>query len=126
MLLLFARGSEEPENMGANVGIPLAKAFSQQLGAGNVAVQGVYKYGPWVYPAILSESYQGGSQSGAEAMAHLVGKWKSSCPGTKIILGGYSQGAQVCLLLHLIVPSLQQRSVLDRSVLTKHLLPSTR
>ena len=95
MLLLWGRGSEEPENMGPRVGLPLSVAFAKMLGDKNVAVQGVYKYDGYKYPAILKQAENGGSKSGSQAMAHLIAKWKDTCPETRLVIGGYSQGAQV-------------------------------
>ena len=82
--------------MGPRVGLPLSVALAKMLGDKNVAVQGVYKYDGFKYPAILQQGYNGGSKSGSQAMAHLIAKWKNTCPETRLVIGGYSQGAQVC------------------------------
>jgi cutinase len=37
----------------------------------------------------------GGSASGTKTMASMINSKVSQCPNTKIIAGGYSQGAQV-------------------------------
>ncbi|KAK6348060.1 hypothetical protein TWF718_005879 [Orbilia javanica] len=46
------------------------------------------------YPAIL-EGYAQSAATGAEALKQLVSKQAKECPNQKIVLMGYSQGAQV-------------------------------
>ena len=54
-----------------------------------MAVQGV------PYPASIGGFLAGGSALGSGVMADLANKTASSCPNTKIVMAGYSQGAQV-------------------------------
>lgn len=54
-----------------------------------MAVQGV------PYPASIGGFLKGGSPLGSSVMADLANKTASACPNTKIIMAGYSQGAQV-------------------------------
>ena len=54
-----------------------------------MAVQGV------PYPASIGGFLKGGSPLGSGVMADLANKTASACPNTKIIMAGYSQGAQV-------------------------------
>jgi cutinase len=54
----------------------------------------------------------GGDRSGAATMAKMVTSTASKCPETKIVMGGYSQGAQVA---HLAAAQLS-KDVKDRVV----------
>ncbi|KAF3919712.1 Cutinase [Dactylellina cionopaga] len=83
--LIFARGTSEPLGNLGSVGTPFAAALEDVLGD-DCAVQGV-NYGATPQGAIA-----GGDAAGSTAMYKLVVK---ACPTTKIILGGYSQGAQL-------------------------------
>jgi len=77
--LIFARGTGEPGNMGYVVGPPLAAKLKQELN-NDILIQG----------ADYSTNFMGG---GAKEMVKLSKQVISKCPNTKIILGGYSQGA---------------------------------
>ncbi|KAF3023552.1 hypothetical protein E8E14_010280 [Neopestalotiopsis sp. 37M] len=48
------------------------------------------------YPATL-QNYQSSEGQGVAAMAQLVQNFTASCPGAKMVLMGYSQGAQVTM-----------------------------
>ena len=50
LTLIFARGTSEPGNMGSSVGPALAKQLISDLGASQIAVQGV------TYPASVAVS----------------------------------------------------------------------
>lgn len=64
VLVVFARGTDEPGNVGALVGPPLFDALGSALGSGKtVAVQGVDNY-----PASIAEYLEGGSPEGSAAM----------------------------------------------------------
>lgn len=54
-----------------------------------MAVQGV------PYRASIGGFLAGGSPLGSAVMADLANKTASACPGTKIVMAGYSQGAQI-------------------------------
>ena len=89
---IFARGTTETGNLGETVGPALTKDLQQMLGAGNVAVQGVN------YPADIAGAAQGsidpkGAQ-GSQNMAMFAAQAVQQCPTTKLVLSGYSQGAQ--------------------------------
>ncbi|TLD27387.1 carbohydrate esterase family 5 protein [Venturia nashicola] len=77
--LLFARGTGEPGNMGFVVGPGLGSGMKKAMN-GDVLIQGVD----------YSTNFSGG---GATEMVKLVKSIKAKCPNTKIVLGGYSQGA---------------------------------
>ncbi|KAL7272338.1 hypothetical protein RUND412_004858 [Rhizina undulata] len=87
VLVIFARGTTELGNVGLIVGPPFFTALDN-LGL-EVAVQGVD------YPADFAGYFEGGSPEGASTMAALVTNASTTCPDSKIILSGYSQGAQV-------------------------------
>jgi len=90
LTLLFARGTTEQGNIGDTVGPPFVAALNTLLGPAQVAVQGVNNY-----PADISGFLAGGSATGSQDMAILIGQAMSQCPGTKLVVSGYSQGAQV-------------------------------
>ncbi|KAH7057343.1 cutinase precursor [Macrophomina phaseolina] len=89
---IFARGTTETGNMGTTVGPALKQKLEQALGAGQVATQGVN------YPADFAGALRGSispkTASGSTNCASLVKQALSKCPDTKIVLAGYSQGAQ--------------------------------
>lgn len=87
--VLFARGTKEPGNMGFLVGPPFATALQQYSNGTQVAIQGLD------YPASIAGSKAGGSPEGAEFMAALANATREACPNAKVVLAGYSQGAQV-------------------------------
>ncbi|OQD64913.1 hypothetical protein PENPOL_c007G10793 [Penicillium polonicum] len=84
---IFARGTTEMGNMGSVIGPPLAKQLNSLTGD-KVTVQGVD------YPADAAGNAMMGA-SGGPTMAKLVKQALSQCPKTKVLLGGYSQGAMV-------------------------------
>ncbi|KAJ5412222.1 uncharacterized protein N7487_006581 [Penicillium crustosum] len=84
---IFARGTTEIGNMGTVIGPPLAKQLNSLTGD-KVTVQGVD------YPADAAGNAVMGA-AGGPAMAKLVKQALSQCPKTKVLLGGYSQGAMV-------------------------------
>ncbi|KAJ7825192.1 cutinase-domain-containing protein [Mycena olivaceomarginata] len=86
--LLFARGTFETGNVGARVG-PLLIAQLRDVFDTSITVQGVD------YDATLLGYFQGGSPSGSATLVTLINNVVSMCPFTKVILGGYSQGAQL-------------------------------
>lgn len=69
-------------------------------GTTSLAVQGVD------YPASIPGFLAGGSPDGSFVMASIANKTATACPSTKIVLAGYSQGAQlVHNAMNLINPS---------------------
>ncbi|KAK7534701.1 cutinase-domain-containing protein [Phyllosticta citribraziliensis] len=87
--LIFARGTSEQGNMGSVVGPPLASHLASAIGSGNLAVQGVE------YSASAAGAASGGDASGASKMTSLADDVVKKCPDTQVVLGGYSQGAQL-------------------------------
>src|SRR5579875_2220713 len=83
--VVFARGTGEPPGVG-----PTGQAFGDALNAREAGRSiGVY---PVNYPA--TEEWSTGLDGIKDAGAHVV-SMASSCPQTKMVLGGYSQGAAV-------------------------------
>ncbi|KAL1881188.1 hypothetical protein Daus18300_001039 [Diaporthe australafricana] len=90
MAVLFARGTAELGNVGLYTGPSFFTALRNYInGTSTMAVQGV------PYPASIPGFIAGGSPLGSGVMASLANKTASACPNTKIIMAGYSQGAQV-------------------------------
>lgn len=83
--LIFARGTTEKGNMGTCVGPSLASSLREKIPS--LAVQGVD------YPANSEGNTKYGA-SGGPNMAMLARAARKMCPGTKIVLAGYSQGAR--------------------------------
>lgn len=82
--VIFARGTGEPRGLG-RVGDALVGSLRQQTGM-NIDTYGVN------YPA---GKLQLGGGDGANDTISRVKKVAQECPDTKIVLGGYSQGASV-------------------------------
>ena len=83
--LVFARGTGEPPGVG-----PTGQAFANALGA-RLAPHPLSVYAV-NYPAI--DQWDTGIDGIRDAGAHVVSR-ATACPQTKLVLGGYSQGAAV-------------------------------
>lgn len=83
--LVFARGTGEPPGVG-----PTGQAFANALGA-RLAPHPLSVYAV-NYPAI--DQWDTGIDGIRDAGAHVVSR-ATACPQTKMVLGGYSQGAAV-------------------------------
>lgn len=81
--------------MGLYTGPSLAQALRVYTNTTSLAVQGV------PYPATIPGFLAGGSAVGASAMAALANATLAACPRARLVIAGYSQGAQV---VHLAVP----------------------
>ncbi|EED18118.1 cutinase, putative [Talaromyces stipitatus ATCC 10500] len=88
--LIWARGTSEPGNMGVLVGPPLVWALQDIVGTNGLTIQGVNSYS-----ASVAGYLAGGDASGSANMASLITQAHKSCPNTKLIAAGYSQGCQV-------------------------------
>lgn len=80
----FARGTNEPPGIG-RVGQAFVDSLRQQTGQ-NIGVYAVNYYASWL---------QLHSGDGANDVISHVKSMASSCSNTKLVLGGYSQGADV-------------------------------
>lgn len=83
--VVFARGTNEPPGLG-RVGDAFVDALRQQAGGMDIGTYGVN------YAASKLQLHGG---DGANDVINHVKSMASSCPDTKIVLGGYSQGASV-------------------------------
>ncbi|KAK1572850.1 cutinase [Colletotrichum navitas] len=99
VIMLFARGSTEIGNMGAVCGPPTANNVKAKFQS--VAVEGVdYAAG------LATNALPGGADPrGIAEMKRLIAKANSECPNSKLVVGGYSQGAA---LTHRAVENLPQ------------------
>lgn len=88
-MIIFARGTTEAGNVGSVSGPPFFQAMAEQVGADNLLVQGVE------YPADIPGFLVGGDADGSQLMADLTTQAVADCPGSKVIMSGYSQGAQL-------------------------------
>ncbi|WP_137148852.1 cutinase family protein [Mycolicibacterium sp. CR10] len=92
--VVFARGTSEPPGVG-RVGQALADALAPQLGGLTVGTYGVN------YPA----SYDFlNTAVGATDATNRIAVMAAQCPNTRIVLGGYSQGAAVVDMLAGVPP----------------------
>ena len=82
----FARGTGEPPGVGV-VGQEFVDALRGQVGGRSIAVY------PVNYPA--SPDFVPSANAGTEDANAHVNSVAASCPNTKLVLGGYSQGAFV-------------------------------
>ncbi|MDH6199255.1 cutinase [Mycobacterium frederiksbergense] len=83
--VVFARGTDEPPGLG-RVGDAFVDSLRKQAGGMNINTYGVnYK---------ASKLQLHGGDGAKDAISHIKST-VSSCPDTKIVLGGYSQGASV-------------------------------
>ncbi|WP_457142389.1 cutinase family protein [Mycobacterium sp. URHB0021] len=83
--VVFARGTNEPPGVGAT-GQAFVDALTAKLPGKSVGVYGVN------YPASLNF---GQAVDGIADASNRIQSVAASCPATKIVLGGYSQGAAV-------------------------------
>jgi len=92
--VVFARGTSEAPGMG-RVGQAFANSLAPQLGGRTVGTYGVN------YPA----SYDFlNTAAGATDATNRIAMMAQQCPGTRIVLGGYSQGAAVIDMLAGVPP----------------------
>lgn len=92
--VVFARGTGEPPGIG-RVGQSFVDALIPLLGGRSVGVYAVN------YPASIN--FLTTSQGAADATGHLA--WMADqCPGTREVLGGFSQGAAVIAMLAGVPP----------------------
>jgi cutinase len=92
--VVFARGTGEPPGIG-RVGQAFVDALTPQLGGRSVSTYGVN------YPASIN--FLTTADGANDAAAHIA--WMTDqCPGTQLVLGGFSQGAAVVSMLAGVPP----------------------
>ena len=84
--VVFARGTTEPPGVGG-IGQVFVDSLRTQLGGRSV---GVY---PVNYPA--SRDFVNSAPAGRDDASTHIQSTAANCPNTKMVLGGYSQGAAV-------------------------------
>ncbi|KAI0010806.1 carbohydrate esterase family 5 protein [Xylariaceae sp. FL0662B] len=98
VIFIFARGTTEIGNIGANPGPQVIDKLKAALGTGSVAAQGLD------YPALLSDNLKDGGcdPEDADKLRDLINQAAKKCPSSKLVVSGYSQGAA---LVHRAVKS---------------------
>ncbi|KAK5993878.1 Cutin hydrolase [Cladobotryum mycophilum] len=86
--MLFARGTCDAGNVGVLVAPWVARSLQSKLGSKSLAVQGL------AYPANVND-YLTGSKPNGVLLANMIKSTVAKCPNTKLVVGGYSQGAMV-------------------------------
>ncbi|POR31269.1 Cutinase [Tolypocladium paradoxum] len=91
VVVLFARGSLEAGNLGSICGPATAQGLRGNFGAERVAVEGIE------YMALLETNHfpGGADPDGVSEMKRLIANVTGNCPGSKLLVGGYSQGAAI-------------------------------
>ncbi|ETS82866.1 hypothetical protein PFICI_04742 [Pestalotiopsis fici W106-1] len=109
VVIVFARGTSEPGNVGSLVGPPFFNEMRERLSTQgkSLAVQGVDDY-----VADVEGFLQGGDTKGSQRMADLITQAQTQCPSSKVIMSGYSQGGQ---LVHNAAKLLPQSTMSDLS-----------
>jgi cutinase len=82
-------GTSEDGNVGGRIGPQVIAGLRSTLGAAKVTAQGVD------YAANVVGYLLGGDPAGTTEMIRLANLASTKCPNSKIVLGGYSQGAQL-------------------------------
>ncbi|PPJ50684.1 hypothetical protein CBER1_07704 [Cercospora berteroae] len=92
LILIFARGSTQPGNLG-DLGSATCNQLKTAYGSTRVACQGVGgAYSASLAANILPEGTTSGAWDEAIRLFNLA---RSKCPNSKVVAGGYSQGAAV-------------------------------
>jgi cutinase-like protein len=94
--VVFARGTTEPPGVGG-IGQAFVDSLRSQLGGRSVGVYAVN------YPA--TNDFGSSAPAGGNDMSAHVQSMAASCPNTRMVLGGYSQGAAVVDLATTSMPA---------------------
>ena len=105
--------------MGSSVGPPLETQLESTFGVAKVATQGVN------YPANVQGATSGAinpkTAAGSTNMAQLTQQVLQACPSTKVVLAGYSQGAEQ---VHGALMNLQSGNIaVSLQLLRSYILP---
>lgn len=84
--VVFARGTHQEPGLG-NIGQAFVDSLTSQLGGKSVDVYAVN------YPA--NDDYHNSANAGANDASTRIQDTIASCPNSRIVLGGYSQGSTV-------------------------------
>jgi cutinase len=93
--VVFARGTTEPPGVGG-IGQAFVDSVRSQVGGRSVGVYAVN------YPA--SNDFSSSTPAGGDDMSAHVQAMAANCPNTRMVLGGYSQGAAVVDLATTYMP----------------------
>ncbi|KAM0131873.1 hypothetical protein ACHAP3_006615 [Botrytis cinerea] len=88
--VIYARGTDDPGNVGVITGPPFFMALEALVGSSKVTVQGVNNYA-----ASVATFLAGGDPVGSSSMASEIEAVYAACPNTNLVASGYSQGGQV-------------------------------
>lgn len=94
--IVYARGTHQEPGLG-NVGQAFVDSLTSQLAGRSVEVYAVN------YPA--NDDYHNSATSGADDASAHVQNTVATCPSSKIVMGGYSQGATVINLATTQMPA---------------------
>jgi cutinase-like protein len=94
--VVFARGTHQEPGLG-DVGQSFVNSLTSQAGGRSVAVYAVN------YPA--NDDYHNSATAGSDDASAHVQDTVASCPNTRIVLGGYSQGSTVIDLASSAMPA---------------------
>ncbi len=94
--VVFARGTTEPPGVGG-IGQAFVDSVRSQVGGRSVGVYAVN------YPA--SNDFESSTPAGSDDMSAHVQAMAANCPNTRMVLGGYSQGAAVVDLATTYMPA---------------------
>ncbi|KAF8147578.1 cutinase [Crassisporium funariophilum] len=89
VFVYFARGTTETPTLGSVIGPGFRTALQSALRGKSMTYEGID------YPANIAGYLAGGDQGGGRTMADKVTSTANRCPNAKIVISGYSQGAQV-------------------------------
>ncbi|KAL1877984.1 hypothetical protein Daus18300_002338 [Diaporthe australafricana] len=108
---IMARGSTETSNMGTVVGPQTCAAIKDNLGADQVACQGIGTEDG--YAAALPPNFQAKNtdDQSIQAALDIMNLATTQCPDTTVVMGGYSQGSAVVDNAIQQMPAAQQAKV---------------
>jgi cutinase len=94
--VVFARGTHQDPGLG-NIGEAFVDSLTSQVGGRSVGVYAVN------YPA--NDDYHNSASMGSDDASAHIQDTVASCPNSKIVLGGYSQGSTVIDLATTAMPA---------------------